>query len=86
MQISEVNPEESKEMDDFLQNCFGKTHLKTQRNLFSEIGSALQRISKLEESNFVFDLGFEAGLFLSKWQRSDAGDEFQVRRLSAKPG
>jgi len=46
----------------------------------------LNRISRSEESNLVFEYGFEIGLFLSKWQRSDSGPEFQLKMLTAKPG
>ena len=76
-------PENSGDLNDLLKSCQGVRGLQ---KIFAEIGNSLSRISRSEESNFVFDLGFRIGLFLSEWQRSDAGLEFQVPGLTAKPG
>ena len=76
--------ENSDEAGDLLKNCH--RGLKDLQKIFAQIGNSLNRISKPEESTFVFDLGFKIGLFLSEWQRSDAGLEYQVPGLTAKPG
>jgi hypothetical protein len=60
--------------------------LKGLEKVFAQIGNSLNRASKISESNFVFDEGYRVGMFLSKWQRSDAGPEFQIKGLTAKPG
>ena len=66
-----------------LSNCDG---LKGLQKTFAQIGNALSVASKTSESNVVFEEGARIGAFLSKWQRTDAEPEFQMKGLTAKPG